>query len=289
MTETTLVPETGVTEPVKFEVVDPIAARIQKSRLDAFEKVFGVTYMERFTDPIHFTNGVFLNYRIHKFYENNFAFMSRNLFSEYVYLRRPKYNREILAKYHDLMARKLASLETLLKRFNDQIDVVMQTNGVTLDDIGYLRPNHELVPVIHAQSRQYLDVLKLADALFTKTAAAVLQGVISSEAKRETENKTILAMRGLGNTVRSEAITLRKEAQRVRKVMKDEGVEVDHELDTAIETQSKVIEEGDEVERANAAIDGISSTPNSTLAQYALEKHELAMSSGKAATSATPA
>ena len=125
MTETTLVPETGVTEPVKFEVVDPIAARIQKSRLDAFEKVFGVAYMERFTDPIHFTNGVFLNYRIHKFYENNFAFMSRNLFSEYVYLRRPKYNREILAKYHDLMARKLASLETLLKRFNDQIDVVM--------------------------------------------------------------------------------------------------------------------------------------------------------------------
>lgn len=269
----TLAPETHVTEPVTMEVVDPIAARIQASRLDAFKKVFGVAYMERFTDPIYFTNGVFLNYRIHKFYENNFAFMSRNLFSEYVYLRRPKYNREILSKYHALMARKLQSLEMLIKRFNDQIDHVMETNNVTLDDIGYLRPNHELVPVIHAQARQYLDLLKAADALFTKTAAAVLQGVIDSDAKRETENKTILAMRGLGNTVRSEAIILRKEAQRVREQMKNDGVEHDHELDTAIEAQSKVIEEGDAVERANEAIDGISSTPNSTLAQYALEKH----------------
>ena len=82
----------------------------QAKRIEAFTKVFGVPYMERFTDPIHFFPSIFLNYRIHKFYEHNFAFMSRNLFSEYVYLRRPKYNRDILTKYHDLMDRKLAVL-----------------------------------------------------------------------------------------------------------------------------------------------------------------------------------
>ena len=222
-------------------------------------------------------NGVFLNYRIHKFYENNFAFMSRNLFSEYVYLRRPKYNREILKRYHDLMGRKLVALDTLIKKYNSQLDHVMSINKVNDDDIGYLRPYPELVPIIHAQSRLYFDMLKSADILFTKTSAAVLQGVIDSEFKREIENKTILAMRALGNTVRSEAITLRKEAQRVRKAMQDEGVADDHELDTAIEAQSRVIEESDAVERANEMLDGIRSTPNSTLVQYAQEKHEAAL------------
>ena len=284
-----LATETLVPETVAVEVVDPIATRIQSARVAAFTEVFGVEYMERFTDPIHFTNAVFLNYRIHKFYENNFAFMSRNLFSEYVYLRRPKYNRDILTKYHDLMGRKLQSLETLIKRFNDQIDRVLEANNVNQEDIGYLRPNHELVPVIHAQSYQYLDLLKAADALFTKTAAAVLQGIITSESKREIENKSILAMRALGSTVRSEAITLRKEAQRVRKVMKDEGMEVDHELDTAIEAQSKVIEESEKAERANSLLDGITATPNSTLAQYALEKHEAELAKGTGAVASTTA
>lgn len=254
--------------------VDEVAMRqaLRVSRNAAFEKCFGGPYMDRFTDPIHFVNVSFLNYRIHKFFENNFAFMSKNLFSEYVYRRRPKYNHEILVKYFDLMAKKLGGVQTILHKYHGQVDAVLKANGATDEDIGYVRDYPELVPIIHAQSRQYLDLLLSADQLFVKIAAAVLNGLMDSNDKTEIERKVILTFRAIGNTVRSEAITLRKEAQRVRNEMQKEGLGDDHELDTAIQTQTQAVEEGKVVEQKNATLDGVAFSETSAMKDYASEQ-----------------
>lgn len=248
----------------------------QELRVEAFNKVFGGDYSARFTDPIHFVRGEFLNYRIHQFYKHNFAFISRNMFTEYVYLRRPKYDRAILTRYHDLMAKKLDLLNSLVKRFTGQVDHVLNVNNASDEEIGFLKPNEELVPVIHAQARQYLDLLLETDRLFVKTAAAVLQGQLNSDEKLDIEKKTILAFRSLGNMVRSESVTLRKEAQRVRREMEKEGIKEDRELDTAIITQTTVIEDMEQAERENDAIDGVSFKETSALVAYSTEKRLLA-------------
>ncbi len=250
-----------------LEIEDKNAVRTQ-----AFIKVFGIDYTNRFTDPIHFLNGSFQNYRIHKFYEHNFSFISRNLFAEYVYLRRPKYDRAILTRYSEVMTKKITGAGTVIKRFHDQIATILSQNNADDSDIGYLRPNKELVPIIHAQSRSYYDLLLLADSLFTITAAAVLQGLIDSEQKKNAENKSIIALRAIGATVRAETIVLRKEAHRVRDEMKKEGVLEDQDMDTAIETQSSVIDESIAIEKTNTQIDGVSFPESEETQQYVAEK-----------------
>ncbi len=248
--------------------IDP-AELLFNQRVEAFGKTFGEKYLDRFTDPIHFLNVEFFNYKMHKFYEGNFAFISRNVFSEYVYRRRPKYNRDLLIRYHELMAKKLDGVQKLLTKYTAQIDAVIANNGGNIDEIGYVKKRIELVPVIHAQARQYLDLLQLADALFTKVAAATLQGLIDSNSKTEIEAKTILSFRAVGNTVRSETVGLRKEAQRVRELMRSEdGVGEDHEMDTAINMQASVVEEGTVIERENALLSGVAFTESPEVAEY---------------------
>jgi hypothetical protein len=232
----------------------------QQQRVEAFEKVFGKKYLERFTDPIHFMDVQFYNYRIHKFYENNFQFISKNLFVQYVYRRRPAYNLDVLTRYHDIIAGKLAGVQKILTRYTGQVDAVMAANNGSDEDIGFVRQSFEKVPVIHGQARQYLDLLLMADALFIKVAAMVLQGLMDADQKTEIEKKVILTFRAVGNTVRSEAIKLRQEAQRVASALQSEGVQKDEELDSAIDMQQTVIEEAGAVEKTNAILDGVTFT-----------------------------
>ncbi|MEQ6436304.1 hypothetical protein V8Z74_14920 [Comamonas sp. w2-DMI] len=261
------------TETLTPSLADEAAKRevVRAERNAAFEKCFGGNYMERFTDPIHFLSVGFLNYRIHKFYENNYAFMSKNLFSEYVYRRRAKYNRDLLVRYFDLMAKKLGGVSAILTKYHGQVDHVLKVNNQTDDEIGYLREYKELVPVIHAQARQYLDLLLSADQLFMKLAAGVLSGLIDSNEKTEIERKVILSFRAIGNTVRNEAITLRKEATRVRNEMQSEGIH-DEELDSAIDTQTRAAAEGAVVEKNNAKIDGVAFTDTPAMNEFAQEQ-----------------
>lgn len=255
----------------------PSADELYDLRVAAFEKVFGEKYLDRFTDPIHFLNVEFETYKMHKFYQQTFGFVSRNIFAEYVYRRRAKYNRELLVHYSNLMSKKLDAVQAQITKFTSQIDAVIANNGGDLDGIGYVKQRHEYVPVIHAQARQYLDLLLQADRLVTKVAAATLQGLIDADAKTNIEFKIILTFRAIHNMIRSETVTLRKEALRVRHLMRDnDKIAVDDELDTAINMQSNSLEEGTELERENAVLSGVAFTETQALAEYNTEQNNAA-------------
>lgn len=244
---------------------------VMSERRDAFAQVFGDGYMQKFTDPILFVDAQFSNYRIRKFYEVNFSFMSRNLFAEYVYRRRAKYNRELLTKFSELMARKLDGAKKVLDKFSGQVSHVLEMDSSDATAIGYMQPTYHMVPVIHAQARQYLELLQTADKLFTNVAAATITGLITSEEKTKIEHKSILALRALGNTIRSENIILRKEANRLRTEQKAAGLDEDHELETAIDMQNSAIADAGKVERSNELLDGIAFTKNEEIEAEAIK------------------
>lgn len=249
--------------PVDFQSPEIQVADDPKQQ--AFATLFGTRYLDGFQDPVIFRNAKFYSPAVQQSYKRDFALISRTLYGEYIYRRRPAYNQEILDSFSNLCATKLAAIKELLNRNVARIHTACKTQGQEVD-ASYLSYVHRTVPIIHAHALQYLQCLQSLDLLLQATGSATLNGVITAEQRKEAELQARRAINAFSSMVRAESGKIRKEARRVIEQISPH----DDEMKKAESVQSAAIDEFDASEGgapgadhsrdAAAAIDGMAAS-----------------------------
>jgi hypothetical protein len=219
---------------------------------EAFIETFGGDYLKGFQDPLIFKYVSFFNTSVRQQYRHDFKVLSRCLFAEYIYRRRPDFNQEVLDHFSKLVGAKLADIKKLLTLNTTRVEQLLAQNGFAADG-AYVSCQNKLVPIIHAASAQYLDILQLLDKLFQTTGSAVLYGVLTADQRKEAELKCKKAVRAFASMVRAESINVRKEAQRLASANPD-AVELKQALDMHEEAVAQSAEPSDSDEAAERGL-----------------------------------
>jgi hypothetical protein len=228
-------------------VATPVAILAEK--MDALAEVFGEKYAEGFDDPVVFVWRTFMSPAVKQFYKRDYPLISRTLFVESVYRRRPMYNQEVLDSFSGLVAKKLTDVLTLLSNQAARIRKLCETYGA-LTDADYLHPIRKLIPVIANHAKSYISVLEQLDQVYQLTGSATLNGVIDSNQRKNFELLSRKAVRAFSAMLRNEILKLRKESQRMRAASNASDTEMDH----AEAAQTNAIAEFDQSNTNDAAI-----------------------------------
>lgn len=230
-----------------------------QQKLDAIADVFGQEYADNFQDPVIFMPCVFLSPTVKQFYKREFNLISRTLFVESVYRRRPTYNQSVLDEYSAVSSRKLADIQKLLTTQCDRLTHICRSNGVQLD-ASYMHPQQRVVPIIAGHAKTYIAILHKLDEVYQLTGTALLNGVIDGNARRDCEMLCRKAVRAFSAMLRNEILKLYKESQRMRKAMAGP----DQELDKAESAHGAALAEFDaSVESERTADPGAHVDPES--------------------------
>lgn len=243
-----------------LEPVQEIEVIRDQARREAFISVFGKEYLAGFSDPVLFREAKLFSPAVQQDFKRNFALISRTLFGEYTYRRRPAYDQRVLDSFSTLVTAKLAAISELLNKRTVTITTLCAQNGAQLD-AAYMSCQTKLVPIIHGQAFQYLRTLLLLDRLLQASGSAALHGVISSEQRREAEMLCRKALYAFGAMIRNESIKLRKEAQRVLNDQRSKG-QVDPEMQEAESMQGEAIKEYDANGGANGQAAPVAASNN---------------------------
>lgn len=245
-----------------------------QQKLDAIAEVFGQEYADTFQDPVLFMPCVFMSPTVKQFYKREFNLISRTLFVESVYRRRPTYNQSVLDDYSAVSSRKLADIQKLLTTQCDRLAHICRSNGVQLD-ASYMHPQQRVVPIIAGHAKTYIATLHKLDEVYQLTGTALLNGVIDGNARRECEMLCRKAVRAFSAMLRNEILKLYKESQRMRKAMAGPDQELDKaesahgqalaEFDASVESE-RTTDPGAHVdpEDASQIIDDLASQSNAT-------------------------
>jgi hypothetical protein len=212
----------------------PIVTR--EDQLRALAQVFGQEYADDFQDPVVFRQYEFFSPAVKQFYKREFPLISRTLFVESVYRRRPTYNQEVLDAFSAMAAKKLADILHMITTQCDRLEKLCKSNGQPTD-AAYLHPQPTLVPVIAAHANSYIRCLAKLDELYQLTGSATLNGVIDGNQRKAFELLCRKAVRAFSAMLRNEIIKLRKESYRMKAAT---GV-VDTEVDKAEGAQEAAI------------------------------------------------
>lgn len=186
-----------------------------EEQLASLAEVFGDEYANDFQDPVVFRRFEFFSPGVKQFYKREFPLISRTLFTESVYRRRPQYSQEILDAFSAMSAKKLADIHQMLTTQCDRVRQLCKTNGQDTD-AAYLHSMRKLVPVIASDALTYVRCLVKLDELYQLTGSAKLNGVIDGDQRKKFELLCRRAVRAYSNMLRNEIIKLRKESLRVR-------------------------------------------------------------------------
>ena len=205
---------------------------------------------------------VFQSPAVKQFFKREFPLISRTLFVESVYRRRPLYNQTVLDDFASISKKKLSDILTLLGTQCDRIRKVCESNAA-LTDAQYMHPQTTLIPIIAGEARTYIEVLTKLDEAYQLCGSAILNGVIDGNQRKSTELLCRKAVRAFSAMQRNEIIKLRKESQRLRA-----GLTVtDEELDKAEGAQTQSMQDFDEHTQNEAQIDGSGSVAPEAAAQ----------------------
>lgn len=185
-----------------------------EERLRTLEDLFGREWVKEFDDPVLFRSYTFNSKTATGFYLRNFAAMSRFLFAEVIYRRRPGFDDAMLNQFVEEVGKKLAEVQGLLVVNAQRQRKLCESNGQQAD-AAYVHPHHLLVPIIVPLATSYMRCLVKLDELFQLTGSATLCGVINSGDRKTIELTARRAMRLLHGLIRHEYTKLRTEAERL--------------------------------------------------------------------------
>jgi hypothetical protein len=177
-----------------------------EEQLNALAEVFGEYFAADFQDPVVFRRYCFQSPAAKQFYKRNFPLVSRTLFLESVYRRRPLYNQDILDEFVAKVSKRLADIQMLISTQSARLKKLCDSNG-QLTDAAFVHPHEVLVPIIAAHANTYVRCLVKLDEL---------------------EQICRKAIRAFRTMLRYEIITLRKESARMRLALAMPDVEVEH-------------------------------------------------------------
>lgn len=225
--------------------VPPVDAEEQ---LEALTEVFGEHYAHDFQDAVVFRRYCFQSPAAKQFYKRNFPLVSRTLFLESVYRRRPLYNQDVLDTFVTMVSKRLADVQQLISTQSVRLKELCESNG-QLTDAAFVHPHQVLVPIIAAHANSYVRCLLKLDELYQLSASATLNGVIDGNQRKAVEQICRKAIRAFSTMLRYEIITLRKESARMRLALTAPDSEVER-AESAQEQALQTIEEavqGDEI------------------------------------------
>jgi hypothetical protein len=225
-------------------VAPPIPSSVgAEEQLNALAEVFGQHYAQDFQDAVVFRSYCFQSPAAKQFYKRNFPLVSRTLFLESVYRRRPLYNQEILDTFVVIVSKRLADIQQLISTQSLRLKKLCDSNG-QLTDAAFVHPQPVLVPIIAAHANSYVRCLLRLDELYQLSASATLNGVIDGNQRKAVEQICRKAIRAFSTMLRYEIITLRKESARMRLAMTVPDAEVDRAEDAqkqAIEAEEELV------------------------------------------------
>jgi hypothetical protein len=230
--------EVSMSESTAPPTPSPVDAEEQ---LNALADVFGEYFAEDFQDPVVFRRYCFQSPAAKQFYKRNFPLVSRTLFLESVYRRRPLYNQDILDEFVTKVAKRLSDIQLLISTQSGRLKKLCDSNG-QLTDAAFVHPYQVLVPIIAAHASTYVRCLLRLDELYQLSGSATLNGVIDGNQRKAVEQICRKAIRAFSTMLRYEIITLRKESARMRSASKTTDVEVEHAED-AQEQALQVVED----------------------------------------------
>ncbi len=181
----------------------------------AFVSVFGESFYEKFEDPVVFHEVTLSSPSSQRMYRRDFKLTSRSAFCEYMFRRVPGYDESVLNRWVEVCGAKLQQVEQLLKLTIQRLEKIFDDQGFKPESV-FMHPETHVVPVIHSVSLQYLHVLELLDRLYDLTGAGAIEGILSSEGRKEAELKCRRAVRAVTSVVRQETTNMRREATRLK-------------------------------------------------------------------------
>lgn len=181
----------------------------------ALAEVFGNEFARDFRDPVRFVTETLRSPAPLSFYRRDFKLLSRYLFLESVYRRRPDFNQELLDNYARMTGEKLAAVQLLLTKRIEQTAVLFRNNGITPDAV-YLQAQRLTIPIIAAHAYSFISLLIKLDEYYQLTGSASLYGILDGNQRSKAELEGRKAIRSFTALVRNEHIKLRKESLRMR-------------------------------------------------------------------------
>lgn len=230
----------------------PVPQADMTAKLAALTQVFTDKFANGFDDPVVFVTRTFWTPAVKQFYKRDFPLISRTLFLESVYRRRPNYNQEVLDGFSALVGKKIGEVLTFLGSRNGQVQGIIETHRKThgsFEEADYMRPRETLIPVISSHASSYLVVLQQLDVLYRATGSAMLNGALEGNQRKNFELQSRQVVRAITSMIRNESIKLHKESQRMRAAANAgsaPAVGDDQELVAAEDAHSTAIAEFDQ-------------------------------------------
>ena len=156
----------------------------REDQLKALAQVFGDEYANDFNDPVIFRVHTFESPAVKQFYKREFPLISRTLFVESVYRRRPMYNQDLLDSFAATAAKKLGDILQMLTTQCQRLEKICKTNGQTPDAV-YLHAQLTTVPIIASHANTYIKCLLKLDQLYQLSGSATLNGVIDGNQRKQ--------------------------------------------------------------------------------------------------------
>ncbi len=249
----------------------PAAQTDMSAKMAALTQVFTDKFANGFDDPVVFVTRTFWTPAVKQFYKRDFPLISRTLFLESVYRRRPNYNQEVLDGFTAMVGKKIGDVLTYLGTSNGRLQGIIETHRKShgsFEEADYMRPRETLIPVISSHANSYLVILQQLDVLYRATGSAMLNGAIDGNQRKNFELQARQVVRAITSMIRNESIKLHKESQRMRAAASAAAAGaapangVDPELETAEQVHGSAIAEFDqETSQAIAAGDDTVVTP----------------------------
>lgn len=189
--------------------------QLHDGQIAALAEVFGEEFADDFRDPVLFMSETLRSPAPLSFYRRDFRLLSRYLFLESVYRRRPEFNQDVLDGFARMIGQKLTDVQTLLTKRIDQTDAILKSNGAGVN-ASYLQSRTFNIPIIAAHARSFITLLVKLDRLYQLIGSAALYGLMDSSQRAKAELEGRKAIRAFTAMIRNEHIKLRKESQRMR-------------------------------------------------------------------------
>lgn len=203
--------------------------------------VFGADYAHNLQTPVVFLDDETLESPPSiRFYKKDYAYLSKQLYLEYQYRSWTGFNQDVLARYNEVITKKLANINILMDNTITRLEKLLSQNNVTLESTLYPNPVTVTVPVIATHARSYFLLLVSLDRVNLLAGTANLLGVIDSTQRAQAEYICKKAVRAFRSIMQTEVIKIYREAQRVIQEQRTGG-KVNEGMSAIVEQQGKEI------------------------------------------------
>lgn len=228
---------TQAPSPAELEAINKVLANRQK----ALVTVFGDDYAHNLQTPVVFMDDETLESPPSiRFYKKDYAYLSKQLYLEYQYRSWISFNQDVLARYNEVITKKLANINILMDNTITRLEKLLSQNNVSLESTLYPNPVSLTVPVIATHARSYFLLLVALDRVNLLSGTANLLGVIDSTQRAQAEFICKKAVRAFRSIMQTEVTKIYREAQRVIQEQRSGG-KVNEGMSAIVEQQGKEI------------------------------------------------